>query len=68
MRLSARNRFIGKITEITLGDIVAHVTIQAGEHVIESVISRRSAEEMKLTIGDTVGAIVKSSDVILEKA
>ena len=68
MRLSARNRFIGKITEITLGDIVAHVTIQAGEHVIESVISRRSAEEMKLQIGDTVGAIVKSSDVILEKA
>lgn len=68
MRLSARNRFIGKITEITLGDIVAHVTIQAGEHVVESVISRRSAEEMKLTIGDTVGAIVKSSDVILEKA
>lgn len=68
MRLSARNRFIGKITEITLGDIVAHVTIQAGEHVVESVISRRSAEEMKLQIGDTVGAIVKSSDVILEKA
>jgi molybdopterin-binding protein len=36
--------------------------------IIESVITRRSAEEMKLKVGDTVGAIIKSTEVILEKA
>jgi molybdopterin-binding protein len=68
MRLSARNRIIGKVEEIYLGDIMAHVVVRAGEVIIESVITRRSAEEMKLKVGDTVGAIIKSTEVILEKA
>jgi molybdopterin-binding protein len=68
MRLSARNRIIGKVEEIYLGDIMAHVIVRAGEVIIESVITRRSAEEMKLKVGDTVGAIIKSTEVILEKA
>jgi molybdopterin-binding protein len=68
MRLSARNRIIGKVEEIYLGDIMAHIVVRAGEIIIESVITRRSAEEMKLKVGDTVGAIIKSTEVILEKA
>jgi molybdopterin-binding protein len=68
MRLSARNRIIGKIEEIHIGDIMAHVVVRSGEVIIESVITRRSAEEMKLKVGDTVGAIIKSTEVILEKA
>ena len=68
MRLSARNRIIGKIEEIYLGDIMAHIVVRAGEVIIESVITRRSADEMKLKVGDTVGAVIKSTEVILEKA
>jgi molybdopterin-binding protein len=68
MRLSARNRIIGKIEELHVGDIMAHVVVRSGEIIIESVITRRSAEEMKLKVGDTVGAIIKSTEVILEKA
>jgi molybdopterin-binding protein len=68
MRLSARNRLVGIITEIKLGDIMAHVTIKVGEHLIESVITRRSAEEMSLHLGDTVAAVIKSTEVMVEKA
>jgi molybdopterin-binding protein len=68
MRLSARNRLIGKITEIHLGDVMAHVVIHVGDQIVESVITRRSADEMKLQVGDTVGAIIKSTEVMLEKA
>ena len=68
MRLSARNRIIGKVEEINFGDIMAHVVVRSGEVIIESVITRRSAEEMKLKVGDTVGAIIRSTEVILEKA
>jgi molybdopterin-binding protein len=68
MRLSARNRLIGKIAEITLGDVMAHVVIHVGDHIIESVITRRSADELKLQVGDIVGAIIKSNDVLIEKA
>ncbi|HYA89214.1 MAG TPA: TOBE domain-containing protein [archaeon] len=68
MRISARNHFVGKITEIKLGDIQAHVVIKVGDHVVEAIVTRKSAEELKLTVGDTVGALIKASDVIIQKA
>jgi len=68
MRLSARNRLIGTISEIQMGDIMAHVVVQVGEHTVESVITRRSAEEMALRVGDTVAAVIKSTEVMLSKA
>jgi molybdopterin-binding protein len=67
MALSARNKLIGKIEELQLGGVMAHVVIRVGNDQIESVITRRSAEEMKLKIGDTVKAVIKSTEVMLEK-
>jgi molybdopterin-binding protein len=67
MALSARNRLRGKIEEIELGNIVAHVVIRVGSDIIESVITRRSADELKLKVGDTVTAVIKSTEVMLEK-
>ena len=67
MTLSARNRLEGKITELQLGGVMAHVVIQVGANFIESVITRRSAEEMGLKLGDTVSAVIKSTEVMLEK-
>jgi len=39
-----------------------------GDNFIESVITRRSAEEMKLKVGDTVSTVIKSTEVMLEKS
>jgi molybdopterin-binding protein len=68
MRLSARNRLVGTIEEIQLGDIMAHVTVRVGENLVESVITKRSADEMNLKVGDTVAAVIKSTEVMLQKA
>jgi molybdopterin-binding protein len=62
MTLSARNHLKGTIEEIQLGDVLAHITVRVGESVIESVITRRSAEEMALKQGDSVTAVVKATD------
>jgi molybdopterin-binding protein len=67
MTLSARNRLEGKITELQLGGVMAHVVVRVGDNLIESVITRRSAEEMNLKVGDTVSAVIKSTEVLLEK-
>jgi molybdopterin-binding protein len=67
MTLSARNKLTGKIEELQLGGVMAHVVVRVGNDLIESVITRRSAEEMKLKIGDTVKAVIKSTEVMLEK-
>ena len=67
MTLSARNRLEGKIIELQLGGVMAHVVVKVGSNLIESVITKRSADEMKLKVGDTVSAIIKSTEVMLEK-
>ena len=67
MALSARNRLKGKIEEIQFGGVMAHVVIRVGDNLIESVITKKSADEMKLKKGDTVSAIIKSTEVMLEK-
>jgi molybdopterin-binding protein len=68
MRLSARNHLVGKVIELQLGDIMAHVVVEVGSNLVESVITRRSAEEMHLKVGDTVAAVIKSTEVMLQKA
>jgi molybdopterin-binding protein len=47
---------------------MAHVVVRVkGGGVIDSLITKRSAEEMKLKVGDTVKAVIKSTEVMLEK-
>ncbi len=67
MTLSARNRLSGTIEEITLGSVMVHVVVRVGQNLVESVITRRSTDDMKLKKGDTVTAIIKSTEVMLEK-
>jgi molybdopterin-binding protein len=67
MPISARNKLRGKIEEIQLGDVMAHVVIRVGDNLIESVITRRSADELKLKTGDTVSAVVKATEVMIQK-
>jgi molybdopterin-binding protein len=67
MAISARNHLRGKITALKLGDIMAQVTIRVGNNLIESVITRQSAEELGLKKGDTVAAVVKATEVMISK-
>ena len=46
---------------------MAHITVRVGDNIVESVITRRSAEEMALKKGDKVKAIIKSTEVMLLK-
>ena len=67
MSISARNQIKGKVVEVTLGDIMAHVVVRVGKGQLESVITRRSAEHLKLKKGDKVKVVIKSTEVMLEK-
>jgi len=67
MTLSARNQLEGTIEELQLGGVMAHVVVRVGGNLIESVITRRSAEQMGLKVGDKVKAVIKSTEVMLQK-
>ncbi len=67
MTLSARNQLKGTVEEIQLGGVMAHVAVHVGDNFIESVITRRSAEEMALKKGDAVNVVIKPTEVMLQK-
>jgi molybdopterin-binding protein len=67
MPISARNKLRGIIEEIQLGEVMAHVVVRVGDNLIESAITRRSADELQLKAGDTVTAVVKATEVMIQK-
>ncbi len=67
MALSARNQLPGTIEDIQIGDIMAHVVVRVGSNLIESVITRNSAEDLGLKKGDAVRVVVKSTEVMIQK-
>lgn len=67
MALSARNQLPGTVEDIKFGEIMAHVVVKVGDNLIESVITRTSAEELALKKGDRVRVVVKSTEVMIQK-
>jgi molybdopterin-binding protein len=67
MALSARNQLPGIIQNVQIGDIMAHVIVKVGDNLIESIITRDSAEQLKLKNGDSVKVVVKSTEVMIQK-
>ena len=46
---------------------MAHITVRVGQNLIESVITRKSADELKLKKGDAVTVAVKATEVMIAK-
>lgn len=65
--ISGRNKLRGKVVEVQYGDIMALVTVQVGENLVDSVITRKSAEELGLKAGDEVACLVKATEVMILK-
>jgi len=67
MQISARNKLSGRVRSVKLGGVMAEVVIRVGDHDIVSVVTRTSAEELGLSEGDEVTAIIESTEVMLAK-
>ncbi|MDQ3430584.1 MAG: TOBE domain-containing protein [Actinomycetota bacterium] len=65
MKMSARNRLPGTITEIAKGEAAAKVSLQVGDNHMVALITRESADELGLEVGQQVTALVKATDVMV---
>ncbi|MEH2081880.1 MAG: molybdopterin-binding protein [Nostoc sp.] len=66
MQVSARNALKGTVKNVIVGSVNTEVTIEVAPGVeMTAIITKSSAENLKLTEGKEVHAIVKSSDVII---
>jgi molybdopterin-binding protein len=65
--LSARNQFQGVVKAVKLGDVMAEVVVAVGALEVVSAITRTSAEALGLQPGDPVRAVIKSTEVLIDK-
>jgi molybdopterin-binding protein len=65
MKISARNRLKGTVTQVTKGATTSHVKIDIGGAVITASITNEAIDEVKLAKGQTAYAIIKASDVMV---
>ncbi len=65
MKMSARNRLPGTITEIVKGEAATRVSLQVGDNHMVALITTESAEELGLEVGKEITALVKATDVML---
>jgi molybdopterin-binding protein len=66
MKISARNQLVGKIQAISPGAVNTEVVVElAGGQTITSVITKVSAEQLKLQPGMEVYVIIKASNVMI---
>ena len=65
--LSARNQLKGTIKSVKLGNVMAEVVVDVGGLEIVSAITKGSAESLGLKKGDAVTAVIKSTEVMIDK-
>lgn len=65
--ISARNQLRGRILGLTVEGVMAEVRVRIGDQELISVITRASAERLKLRVGDQVFALIKSTEVMIGK-
>jgi molybdopterin-binding protein len=64
-RISGRNQLVGRVTDIKVSGIIAQVSISIGGQHITSLITADAVREMRLRKGETVAALIKSTEVMI---
>ena len=65
--LSARNQLRGRVLGVHTEGLMAEVRIGIGDQELVAVITRGSVERLGITVGDTVYAVIKSTEVMIAK-
>jgi molybdopterin-binding protein len=65
--LSARNQLSAVVKSVRLGNVMAEVVMTVGDIELVAAITRGSAEALGLKAGDAVKAVIKSTEVMIDK-
>jgi molybdopterin-binding protein len=65
MKLSARNQIPARVTRINTGAAIANVELDANGVRLVASITVEAAQQLGLTEGSNVTAVIKASDVMV---
>lgn len=66
-RVSGRNQLVGKVVSVRVEGLLAEVVLAVGDNTVTAIITANAARELQLKKGDTAAALVKSTDVMIER-
>ena len=66
-RVSGRNQLVGKVVSIHVEGLLAEVVLAVGETHVTAIITAGAVRELQLKKGDTAAALIKSTDVMIER-
>jgi molybdopterin-binding protein len=64
-KISGRNQLVGRIIQVKVDGLMAQITLSIGGQHINSIITADAVREMRLQTGDTVAALIKSTEVMI---
>jgi molybdopterin-binding protein len=65
--LSARNQLPATVKSVTLGNVMAEVVMDVAGVEVVAAITKGSAEALALKAGDRVKAVIKATEVLIDK-
>jgi molybdate transport system regulatory protein len=68
MKMSARNKLSGRVSDVRKGPAMASVTVDAGQLKLTTAITSQAVDELQLKQGDQVTTIFKATEVMLQRA
>src|ERR1700720_2829451 len=66
-RVSGRNQLAGKVVSIRIEGLLAEVVLSVGGTQVTAIITANAVRELQLKKGDTAAALIKSTDVMIER-
>jgi molybdopterin-binding protein len=66
-RVSGRNQLAGKVVSIRIEGLLAEVILAIGDTNVTAIITANAVRELHLKKGDTAAALIKSTDVMIER-
>ena len=66
-RVSGRNQLAGNVVSVRIEGLMAEVVVAVGEAEMMAIITADAARDLRLKKGDRVAALVKSTDVMIER-
>ncbi len=66
-RVSGRNQLAGKVVSVRIEGLLAEVILAIGDTQMTAIITAAAVRELGLKKGDSAAALVKSTDVMIER-
>ena len=64
-RISGRNQLVGRVISIKIDGLIAQVSVVIGRQRINAIVTADAVRGMRLKTGETIAALIKSTEVML---